>query len=744
MDKKGLYALSQISLLILGIFAMMFIINETYVVDAVLDTGSVSCVDGCPDGYTCIKVTGLCEKTVEKDESGKTIVDTGKKVTNTLLTTVALVEAPKKISSGVSKAANVFKSSEVASDATAASAKTLSGVGTTLKTVWYSAFKGKVLTSAAHAPAQYVISSVAIWAATAAAAGLIAAQIAKAFGASKDQAKTIGYTTAASVFAGLAVLSAGGPAGWVAGGIALIGTLLFYKKESTEIVKYQCLPFKPENGGEHCEECNDGTFPCTEYQCRSLGRACQLINQGTDEELCITTSRGDVTAPEIEPWEDVLPDGYSYNTLNTNFPDERGVRVTNSNNPDGCVNPFEEIRFGITLDEPATCKYTNNRTSSWDDMGSEFLYPVVDTYNHSISMTYPDKGAVEAEGFEYEEGYNEFFVRCEDVNGNHNLANFVFKFCVEESPDMTNPIIKATDPLPESPIKFNQSSVNATFYLNKPSTCRWDHVDKTYDQMENEMSCASAVSDAVPYQYTIAYPCKSELTGIANYVDNDFYVRCKSYPQKNESQRVVMENSFKYILKGTRPLTIEEIGPNETIKDSADLIKVELHAKTSGGANDGEAICYFSSVDKDAKYLSFFETSTYEHTQSLWLGEGAYKYYVKCTDVGGNVAKAETTFTVESDTVSPLIARVYSEDGFLKLITNEPSKCVYSTFGCDYSFDDGVSLSTDDDYSSHFIPWDSSTDLYIKCEDIYKNRPLSENECSIVVRAYEEFVDPNA
>ena len=28
-------------------------------------------------------------------------------------------------------------------------------------------------------------------------------------------------------------------------------------------------------------------------------------------------------------------------------------------------------------------------------------------------------------------------------------------------------------------------------------------------------------------------------------------------------------------------------------------------------------------------------------------------------------------FTVESDTVSPLIARVYNEDGYLKIITNE-------------------------------------------------------------------------
>lgn len=771
MNKRGVYAVSQISLLILGIFAFVFIISESSLVEAGgTGTSANKCQAGvCRTGYVCNSATGLCEKRAEALEaksSGIGMSDVSK--------AIGIATLPSQIEGGLKSAkkfaaklglgkdiADATKAAEVAADL--AKDKVAKGLISQKlfgsSTYWtHSGAEAAGMAAAGKAGGSWLIGEgamtsggffhgvavVAVSAAIAFAAGVVVRYLAQTIGASVKQSQTLGAIGGSSVFAGLIVASIStGPVGWVIGGVvAVFGIFGFYKLESSEIVMYQCLPFTPESKGAHCEDCNGGILPCTEYQCKSLGRACEMFDVGSENELCVEVARDDIIPPVISAWEDALPDNYVYNPLTTNFPEDRGVRVINKNTASGCVGPFEEVTFGITLNEPAICKESSERYATWDEMGAEFMTRG-DGHNYTLSRTYVDKAAVEAEGFEYEEGFNEVFIRCEDAQENQNLANFVFRFCVDESPDMTTSQIMAVSPMPYSLIKFNQSSVNATFYVDKPSTCKWDRVDRTYEQMENEMTCAETVGDAQPYQYTMAYPCETELTGIANYVDNNYFIRCKSYPQKNESERVVMENSFQYTLTGTRPLTIQEASPNETIRGSSEIMEVELYVRTAAGANDeGLATCYFSQTDSDAKYIAFFNTNSYEHSQSLWLSPGAYKYYFKCSDLGGNVAKTEVNFIVESDTEEPLVARAYSEDGFLKLATNEEARCVYSTFGCDYPFEDGIMMSHEE-YINHFTPWDSTMNLYVKCEDIYSNRPLAQSECSIVVRAYDEFVDPN-
>lgn len=785
MNKKG-YAISQISLLILGIFAIAFIVGGMSTVDAAVGEeckveGSAT---GCDDGEICKKTTEgyKCQKEEAsasgEDGDGSSVGDTVSKASQGIATLNGAVNAPKNTKKLLRQVGLLKKEVAAGEAAVEAAAQEVAISETLAKNGMFKLFGNEVYltksaaetaagadlaavlpTESAFVLGEGAITSggffhgamvVASYAAISAAAGLVAGGIARyVFGASGDQTEVVGYTAAGSTFVGMVAvgLGASGPVGWAIGGtIAAVGILFGYKTESTEIVVYQCLSYVPPTGGDDCEACNGGDLPCTEYQCKSLGRACELVNRGTGDELCIHNSRNDTRPPQIEAWKEVLYDDYIYNPITTNFPEDRGVRVVDSTSGTDCVRPFEDVKFGVTLDEPAICKYSNNRSASWEDMGSDYFSRGMSAYNHSMSMSYLDKGSVEAEGFDYEEyieGFNEFFVRCEDANGNRNSANFVFRFCVDESPDLSTPVILNTEPLKNSYIKFNQSALNATFYVNKPSACKWDHVDRAYNDMENEMSCEETVGGATEHRNRMVYPCETELKGLANYEENDFYVRCKSYPQKNETERITMERSDVFTLRGTRPLTITEVYPNETLRGSSDIMNIELYIRTGGGATDeGDSTCYFSREDKDGKYVAFHNTNSYEHTQDLWLSAGAYKYYIKCVDQGGNIEETETSFVVESDTSEPLVARAYSEDGFLKIATNEESRCVYSTFGCDYSFDDGTSMSHNE-YVSHFTPWDSSMNLYVKCEDVYGNRPLAQDECSIVIRAYDEFVDPN-
>jgi len=127
------------------------------------------------------------------------------------------------------------------------------------------------------------------------------------FGADQDLTNTLSSSFSAGVFAGKSLntlFSKGGEwSSWFgksklgmtpgqfsfAAGVATAAIIFYltYKSEETETKTYTCNPWQAPTGGANCEKCNkQGELPCSEYQCRSLGQSCQLLNPGTDEESC--------------------------------------------------------------------------------------------------------------------------------------------------------------------------------------------------------------------------------------------------------------------------------------------------------------------------------------------------------------------------------------------------------------------------------------------------------------------------
>ena len=360
-------------------------------------------------------------------------------------------------------------------------------------------------------------------------------------------------------------------------------------------------------------------------------------------------------------------------------------------------------------------------------------------YNHSQMMRLPSPEALAAANISLTNGGRfTMYVRCEDANGNANTANFVFNFCVDKGPDTTPPLIVSTSILNNMPISFNQSSVALQVYVNEPSECKWSRVDQIYDDMENQMTCSTGVFELNAQGL---YQCSTTLTGLRDRVDNDFYFRCKDQPHlkntENESKRNVNRESYKFTLKGTEPLVIDSVKPNSTtIKDSTDVIKVKLEAKTSAGYNEGEAICYFSDTGEEDSYVEFFNTGTFEHSQELFLTAGNYNYNVRCVDLGGNTDSAISSFTVETDTIAPTVVRVFRQENSLKVITNEKAPCVYGNFGCDYLFKDGTNMTKAVNGTEHSTAWNTNKIFYIKCSDEFGNQPLP-NECNIIAKPFE-------
>jgi len=534
--------------------------------------------------------------------------------------------------------------------------------------------------------------------------------------------------------------------GWYLAGAMIIYKLLTWKTEGVQVVTYECNAWKPPIGGDYCEECNKGIFPCTEYRCKSLGAACELINKGSIDQMCIS-SKDDGKYPIITAWDDaLLSNDYKYAPAGVIAPPDKGVFVQYTKSDDKCVPAFTKLSFGVTLNEAAYCKASVQRKDNFSSMNID-LSGGLALYNHSFQFNnFPG-----INNLTLENGANfDLYVRCQDYYGHSNTANFVFKFCVDEGPDYTNPSIEAVSPLNGAPIANNRESVETTFYINEPAECRWSHLNQDYENMENSMSCATSVLEMNAY---MLYPCTTTLTGLENNKKNKFYIRCRDHPEfvgtEEESQRntnptscIFAEDPDKceYTLIGTEPLILNWVTPNNTlIKGPTNSVKVTIEAETSAGYDDGISTCYFSETGNDGSYVQFYDTISFKHSQDLWVSEGEYDYYIKCVDLGGNVDTATINFDVETDTSAPIIARVYYEDGYLKIATDEKSECVYDNVACNYNFDEGISMLSVDDFE-HYITWNSNVNFYIKCKENRENGiGPPPNECSLIVRPFDIY-----
>ncbi len=523
--------------------------------------------------------------------------------------------------------------------------------------------------------------------------------------------------------------------GFIVGiGVAIVVFALTYKSEKKRTVELQCLPWEAPLGGADCEKCNgDPLKPCSEYRCKSLGQACDLVNKGTVEERCVWVSRGDVKSPVIGVWNNVLTSGHSYTPNNAIRPPNRGFKIVNNARPDGCIKPFTPLEFGIRLDEPAQCKLdTESGNKTFDEMQFYFGESNYYKYNHTQQLRLPSPDSINAESPELPtEGNYNFYVRCRDANGNVNEDVFVINFCVDKSPDTTPPVVESTSITSGSPVQFGAQSVPFTLNINEPVECRWSPQDKDYSLMEYNMSCSSHVYELNAQQL---YPCTTTLTGLQDRAENNFFFRCKDQPLKNESERNLNRESYPFMLRGSQVLSILSTGPNATLTGNTESVRVNLSVTTDDGSDEGRALCYFSSTGQEGSFVSMFETDSYQHTQLLNLGSGDYTYYFRCVDAGGNAAEANARFSVRTDRAPPAVTRVYKESDALKLVTNENAECRYSLNNCNYVFEEGLPFTylSSADKKAHILVWKPRQPHYIKCSDEYGNQPLP-NTCTVTV-----------
>ena len=530
----------------------------------------------------------------------------------------------------------------------------------------------------------------------------------------------------------------------------------WWTKDSQDVFSYIVSPWQPPEKGEHCLDCNKLRYGCNEYQCRSFGAGCNLTNEGTEYEICYWSNQDDSSEPMISAMQSVLNEltpevenDYHYEPFgNINSPNDYGVRIVytgKNSDQKGCIPAFTNLILGVNTSEPAECKLDLERNTPYDEMVLHFKQGLVRIYDHTLELLSamllgPEE--LEELGYSIEDGLT-YYIKCKDANGNDNKIDFVMKFCVQDSPDISPPEIKGTN-LTECQgsayLKSGETEKSFEVYTNKPITnCRWDFLDTNYGLMIHTMDFCTTE----PLQFlsgTDEHGCRGTLTGLINN-QNNIYLRC------NDTKGNFNKQSCMFTLKQTDDLQIDSVTvndlPNESvITDSTDIIEVTLKVKTSAGADNGKSKCEYNY--NGGRYYFYNQGSdeylTENIQENLGLIIGQYNFPIRCTDEANNQAESNIIFTLEQDNTEPIVVRFFHEEGYFRLITNEVADCVYKSIGvtdCDYPFLEGNSFETNDGIN-HFTDYTTENSLYIKCKDQYNNQPELPN-CNVIVRGSEFY-----
>ncbi|MEK6932353.1 MAG: hypothetical protein AABW56_01000 [Nanoarchaeota archaeon] len=438
--------------------------------------------------------------------------------------------------------------------------------------------------------------------------------------------------------------------------------LIFGQEAADLTYKLQCMPWVPPSGGQDCRLCNDESkfSICDEYTCKSLGKACGLINKGqVGNETCIWSNRNTVPpiiGPKLYPPFDEQRDIQKV-PPSTGF--TGGYKFKNE------ITAFTSIDIGIKIinergqEDFAECKISRSNTFNYEDSNIQFFDDSLTKSEHkrklliSQSPILPDEDRIELEAGKV----NTFYIKCKGPNDAINLKPYFIEISVAKGPDTAPPEIKSFSIKNNAFIPYNLNQTLLNIYIEdqsglenittnrtsgKDGGCKYSTVDQDYELMPYDMSCTHfKVNPEGQYLCTTLLNLKPNQ-------DNSFYFRCKDLA-KNVNPRsmppIEGDTTSGYHLKGTQQLIMTDSGP---IGDYVGT-DVNLTLTTSQGAESGKSTCYYAGGIKEfitrdltfsASGIKFTSTNSDNHETKLSLqNEQDYIYYVWCRDVAGNEAK---------------------------------------------------------------------------------------------------------
>jgi hypothetical protein len=493
-------------------------------------------------------------------------------------------------------------------------------------------------------------------------------------------------------------------------------------------VEFKCKPWQAPFGADDCGACDDDPLrPCTKYRCESLGKGCGLINENTENPECIQKHFDDGKAPEIN---------FSYTGSDFVSVDSSKGDIGIRRKDGTCIQEFEIAEFVLETNKYAYCKFDLEKGKLFSEMSNDFAEGNMFGLTHQGVFMLPSLSGMDVSNVSGDildrYGETDLYVKCVDIFGNENTKDYVIDFCLQVGNDTLPPQITKFDPPNGALKKKGTENLSANLYLSEPAECRFDVLDREYENMERVMDCSTNISDYDSYGWN----CKMNLQ--LKKAENKYFIRCRDQPwfaeTENESKRNSNSEGTPYVIyDSVTDLKIDSISPSagEVLDFGVLPALVKLKVKTSGGMmGDGRATCYFSF--KEGGYKNEFKkTSSNEHEQTFnMIFNGKHSYFIECKDAAGNIARTNISFDLFLDNSPPEITRLYRSGANIEFITDEGAECFYDLESCNFNINNGTAIGGGFN-NIHLLPLSTLHSYKIKCRDKWGN---TNPECAALVK----------
>ncbi len=514
------------------------------------------------------------------------------------------------------------------------------------------------------------------------------------------------------------------------------------EQQQMQKVQASCSPWvQPQVANkDQCEACNpdfksyidangkptniNALLGCSEYRCKSLGASCELINTGTTDERCISSSKYDVNPPHIEAWTEGFDATYRQSLKPVTGAE--GILI------DKEIPIYQKVVLALKTDQPAQCKMSFTHGVTYDKMDPAYFGSPTYTTQHMQSIFWPSQANATNQKVTFNQGGGDYqlYVRCSNPKGIVNANDFVIHMKISKEPDLTAPQILTTSLGNEAYLTAGQNKTDVTLYVNEPAQCRWSLSPQDYKDMAQAHTCKVTNPDRLG-----EFPCSfagsgAAFIGPAPELQTDragttgfVYFKCQDLatPKPN-----IMVQPFKLTLRGSNPLNITSILPSGDIFTSLAIENITLKVTTDNGALiDGKSVCKYTqreSFKNSIQHMDdfFAVTNTSSHTQRLVLPTGDHTFYAGCADIAGNTAYTSTSFHVLADVHPPRILTSYKTDQPRQfvIVVDEDAACEYSTSNPTFAYGEGSKMIKDG--TTHTTTDDAST-YYVRCKDAYQN-----------------------
>ncbi|MFB6246235.1 MAG: hypothetical protein ABEI74_01420 [Candidatus Pacearchaeota archaeon] len=523
-----------------------------------------------------------------------------------------------------------------------------------------------------------------------------------------------------------------------------------------ETVEYDCSPYEPkslendQNDINGCKEaCNSGPVGCTAYKCENLAKECEAANPGFEKVVCHEDSKDDNKPPKIENIEYVSED-------TSKDLKDKPQDLWELNDP--ISESVQTIKFNITTNEPAKCKFTRgNSDKRYSKLNQNHDSKELYLYEQTISFSSGDFDEL-ADG-PYMPGdkiSRNVSVKCKDSfggesgYGNTNQESRYINYDLEAAEDTNPPIIDSYSPKKDKDWEYNPNNFTLDLEVEDRSNikCSYSYGNlQSFSKANYNFSCDNKIAGKNINCNTTLNQTKKGEHGIdiicKDNSDNKNVADPETYSYNITRDIPFDKYKRQYGLRiGNITANYELKGLKQSVRDGGNITTserepiVDISYETIKGKNKGKSQCSYSTSNMQT-FVEFGEKSN-KHNLKLDLLRAPSKIDMdfKCDD-GVSVDSKNFSFGLVYDDQGPVIVKNETvEAGDLTITTNEPAQCSYSHESCKFPHSDGDPIWKGGQNSfsiNQSTKWIPNRPYYIRCKDKYGNgRCSSINKASVI------------